>query len=218
MFIKYVLDMWKGLIMKESQYEELLNINTKGEVLWSEKIKHYHPYQATSYDAIEKLFEQYFINEDDYIVDFGCGKGRLNFYINHFFKSKVVGVEMNEEYYKECLINKENYLSKHKRSSNDIEFYCCYAQDYKIKDLENKFYFFNPFSVQIFRKIVINIINSAYENNKSVELILYYPSDDYIYFLENETSFILSQEIILEHLYDSDNQECFLIYRLGMNE
>ena len=73
--------------MKESQYEELLNIKTTGEELWSEKIKHNHPYQATSYDALEKLFENYIVNKDDYIVDFGCGKGRLNFYINYFFKS-----------------------------------------------------------------------------------------------------------------------------------
>ena len=55
MFMYHVLEMWKGIMMKESQYEELLNIKTDGEELWSEKIKHNHPYQATSYDALEKL-------------------------------------------------------------------------------------------------------------------------------------------------------------------
>ena len=54
MFMYHVLEMWKGIMMKESQYEELLNIKTDGEELWSEKIKHNHPYQATSYDALEK--------------------------------------------------------------------------------------------------------------------------------------------------------------------
>ncbi|MGL6107169.1 methyltransferase [Romboutsia sp.] len=217
MFIEHVLEMWKGLIMKENQYEELLNIKTSGEELWSEKVKHYHPYQATSYDALETLFKEYTVKEKDSIVDFGCGKGRLNFYINYFFKAKVTGIEMDEDYYKECLLNKENYLLKYNTNSKDIEFSCCYAQDYEIKPLENKFYFFNPFSVQIFRKIVGNILDSAYQYSKDIELILYYPSDDYIYFLENETSLILQKEVILDHAFASDNQERFLIYKLDLN-
>ncbi|HSQ89153.1 methyltransferase, partial [Romboutsia sp.] len=154
--------------MEENSYEKLLNINTTGEELWSDKIAHYHPYQATLYQALDILFEEYSIKESDYIVDFGCGKGRLNFYINYFFKANVVGVEMDERYYHDCLCNKENYLKKHKRSSNKIDFKCCFAQDYEINPLENKFYFFNPFSVQIFRKIIDNILNSVYENERKI--------------------------------------------------
>ncbi|MGL5346587.1 MAG: methyltransferase [Peptostreptococcaceae bacterium] len=200
--------------MKESKYEELLNINTCGEQLWSEKIKHYHPYQATSYEALEKLFEKYDTNESDYIVDFGCGKGRLNFYINYFFKSSVTGIEMDKGYYKECLINKENYLNKNNRKNDKIGFECCLAQEYKIKDYENKFYFFNPFSVQIFRQIIENILDSYYESERKIEVILYYPSEDYIYYIENFTPFSLKDEVRLDYLYDSDCQERFLIYEL----
>ena len=200
--------------MEEKSYEKLLNINTTGEELWSDKIAHYHPYQATLYQALDILFKAYSIKESDYIVDFGCGKGRLNFYINYFFKANVVGVEMDERYYHDCLCNKESYLKKHKRSSNKINFKCCFAQDYEINPLENKFYFFNPFSVQIFRKIIDNILNSIYENERKIELILYYPGDDYIYYLENETPFVLKDEIILNDLYNKDSQERFLIYKL----
>lgn len=200
--------------MKESKYEELLNINTCGEQLWSEKIKHYHPYQATSYEALEKLFEKYQTNEEDYVVDFGCGKGRLNFYINYFFKASVTGVEMDKGYYEECIINKERYINKNNRKSDKINFECCFAQDYKIKAYENKFYFFNPFSVQIFRRIIDNILESYYENERKIELILYYPSDDYIYYIDNCTPFLLKDEVRLDYLYDSDSQERFLIYEL----
>lgn len=200
--------------MKESKYEELLNINTCGEQLWSEKIKHYHPYQATSYEALEKLFEKYDTSEGDYIVDFGCGKGRLNFYINYFFKSSVTGIEMDKGYYEGCLINKENYLHKNNRKSDKIRFECCLAQEYKIKENENKFYFFNPFSVQIFRKIIENILDSYYVNERKIELILYYPSDDYIYYIDNFTPFLLKDEVRLDYLYDADSQERFLIYEL----
>lgn len=202
--------------MQAQTYEKLLNINTIGEELWSEKINHYHPYQATSYQALELLFKNYKIKEEDYVVDFGCGKGRLNFYINYIFKCSVVGVEMDENYYHDCLYNKQTYLEKHKRrSSNKINFKCCFAQDYKIDKLENKFYFFNPFSVVIFRKIIDNILNSFYENQRDIELVLYYPSEDYIYYLENETQFVIKDEVILNDLYNKDSQERFLIYQLS---
>ena len=200
--------------MEEKLYEKLLNINTTGEELWSDKISHYHPYQSTLYQALDILFKEYSIQESDYIVDFGW-KGRLNFYINYFFKANVVGVEMDEEYYHDCLLNKENYLKKHNRSSNKINFECYLAQNYKINSLENKFYFFNPFSVQIFRKIINNILNCVCEHERKVELILYYPSDNYIYYLENETPFVLKDEIILNDLYNKDSQERFLVYQLA---
>ncbi|EPZ54540.1 hypothetical protein H477_3680 [[Clostridium] sordellii ATCC 9714] len=41
--------------MDEQFYEKLLNIDTTGEKLWDESITHYHPYQATSYIALDIL-------------------------------------------------------------------------------------------------------------------------------------------------------------------
>ncbi|MGL5749553.1 MAG: class I SAM-dependent methyltransferase, partial [Paraclostridium sp.] len=146
--------------MDDKFYEKLLNITTTGEKLWDETITHYHPYQATSYIALDILFKSYNMYSDDYVVDFGCGKGRLIFYLNSFFKCSVVGVEMDEGYYKDCLVNKQNYLEKHNRNCNQVDFKCVLAQAYKIKHKENKFYFFNPFSVNIFRKIINNILYS----------------------------------------------------------
>ena len=64
---------------------------------------HNHPYQPTLYEALDTLFEKYDLDEDDHIVDFGSGKGRIVFYINHFFRCYANGVEMNEIYYNESL-------------------------------------------------------------------------------------------------------------------
>lgn len=200
--------------MDDKFYEKLLNITTTGEKLWDESITHYHPYQATSYIALDILFKNYTMSKDDYVVDFGCGKGRLIFYLNSFFKCNVVGIEMDENYYKDCLINKENYLEKHKRNSNQIDFRCLLGQNYKIQPVENKFYFFNPFSVNIFRKIINNILDSYDLFPRTIDLILYYPSEDYIYFLENNTGFILYEEVRLPGLYEKDSSERFLVYRI----
>ena len=55
--------------MKEKYYEGLLNINTMGEQSWDETKKCYHPYEPTPYFALDKLFENYDINETDSVID-----------------------------------------------------------------------------------------------------------------------------------------------------
>lgn len=64
-------------------------------------------------------------------------------------------------------------------------------------------------------KVIHNILRSVEENPRDVELILYYASDDYRYFLDNQTIFELKDEIILPHLYEHNPYEKFLIYRLA---
>ena len=68
--------------MKEKYYDKLLNINTMGNQNWNKTSTHNHPYQPTLYIALEELFENYTLSEEDHIVDFGCGMGRLNFFAN----------------------------------------------------------------------------------------------------------------------------------------
>ncbi len=204
----------RGKIMKERYYENLLNINTSGEQRWDKKNIHYHPYEPTLYSALEVLFEDYYIDKDDCIVDFGCGKGRLNFYLNYFFKCFVTGIEMNQIFYIEAMENKNTYLKKNKKSIDKINFECCLAQDYKIQNYDNKFYFFNPFSVQIFTKIVENILISFEKSPRTIDIILYYPSEDYIYYLEYASPFILYKDIIIPKLNNKDERERFVIYRL----
>ena len=173
--------------MNEQYFETLLNIKTSGKQDLDETSIHYNRYEPTEYSSLDKFFKEYKLNSNDSIVDFGCGKGRLNFYINHFFDLTVTGIEMNHYFYKEALNNKTNYLAKHKKNPDNINFYCSLAEDYKIKPNDNIFYFFNPFSIQIFMKVLENILISVEESKRIVDLILYYPSDDYIFFLENYT-------------------------------
>ena len=201
--------------MKEHYYDKLLNINTRGNQKETNGSIHYHRYEPTQYIALEALFNEYELKSSDHVVDFGCGKGRLNFYIHYFFQASVMGIEMNELFYKEAIQNKINYQKKHKKNKDRIQFQCCLAEEYEINPLDNRFYFFNPFSIQIFIAVLINIIVSVGEADREVELILYYASEDYVYFLENHTGFELKKEIIVPGLYENDPYERFLIYRMG---
>ena len=200
--------------MDEQYYEKLFNIKTSGEQKIFNESLHYNRYEPTSYSALEILSKQYKFTAEDSIIDFGCGKGRLNFYINHFFDSTVTGIEMNSFFYKEAIDNKSDYLKKHKKKKDKINFLNYFAEEYNINPLDNKFYFFNPFSIQIFIKVIGNILISVEKYERIIDVILYYPSDDYIYFLENNTPFILLNEIKLPYLYDNDPRHSFLVYRL----
>lgn len=198
----------------EKNFESLLNIHTSGNQKGFNELIHYNRYEPTAYYVLEALLHNYPLLESDNVVDFGSGKGRLNFFLNYFFNSSVEGIEMNKYYYQESLDNKKSYLAKHKKDTDRIHFTNCIAEEYKIKPTDNKFYFFNPFSVQIFIKVVTNILYSVIDYNRVIDLILYYPSDDYIYYLEDYTMFSLIKEIKIDKYYEKDYRERILIYRL----
>lgn len=200
--------------MIEHYFDKQMNVKTGGDQQGFNKSYHYHRYEPTPYSALEDLFDQYQLKSTDRIVDFGCGKGRLNFFIHYLYDATVIGVEMNQEFYDEALENREHYIKTTENSKDQIQFLCCLAEDYQINPLDNIFYFFNPFSVEIFMNVINKILLSVEKSNRDIDLILYYGSEEYIYYLENSTSFELKEEVILHGLYEQNPYEKFVIYRL----
>ena len=201
--------------MKEHYYDKLLNIKTKEKQQCFHKSLQYHRYEPTPYSALEELFRHYELKSSDRVVDFGCGKGRLNFYIHYFFHSEVIGVEMDEMLYEKAMANLERYIRKTKNRKEKIQFQCCLAEEYPINPLDNRFYFFNPFSIQVFRNVINNILRSVERYQRQIDVVLYYPSEDYIYYLENYTAFELIMEVKIPIIYKHNPNERFLVYRLG---
>ena len=200
--------------MDEQYYENLLNIKTSGKQDLNETSIHYNRYEPTDYSSLEKFFSEYSLKETDSIIDFGSGKGRLNFFINNKFNAKVTGIEMNTFFYNEALKNKSSYIECSKKYENKISFINCLAEEYSIKDEDNIFYFFNPFSLQIFMKVLENILTSFCKCSRQIDIIIFYPSTDYIFFLENSTLFNLVLELKLDN-FKNDPNERFLVYRLS---
>lgn len=203
-------------MITEEFCENILNIKTSGIQQIDDKFYHYNRYEPTDYRALDLLFSNYDLLETDSIVDFGSGKGRLMFYINYEFNSKVTGIEMNFNYIRESLENKQNYLKKYKKKEDKITFLNILAEDYEVSKEDTKFYFFNPFSIQIFMKVIDNILDSVDDYYRKIDIVLYYPSEDYIYYLENNTAFTLKKEVDVSKLYKHyDSREKFLIYTLS---
>jgi len=200
--------------MKEYYYDKLLNIKTRGAQRMAADATHYNPYQPTPYRALEILFQNYHLKNSDHIVDFGCGKGRLSFYIDYFYNSTVTGVEMNKNLYDEAVRNRNRYLNQAEVGIDKIHFQYCLAEDYRVDPSDNRFYFFNPFSVEVFMSVIHNILRSAAQYKRDIELIVYYGSDDYTDYLENSTAFELQEKITLSDEFNGDPYDRFLIYRL----
>ena len=142
------------------------------------------------------------------LVDFGSGKGRLNFFAHHLFGTPSAGVEVDPSLHEASLRNLQRYIGK-----ADIEFINAYAQDYEIDPQDRWFYFFNPFSDPVFMSVVDRIQKSAADHPREVEVILFYPAVEYTDFLERRTAFELAEDIGLP-VEEKDPRERFLVYRL----
>lgn len=197
--------------LAERKFDRSLQIRTVGLREWREKKSAYNRYEATPYSALEKLFQQYKLNKDDKVVDFGCGRGRVTFYIHHRFNVPVTGIEANDKTFEEALMNKQMYRKKRQHLKAPIMLQYGLAEQYEIDKDDNCFYFFNPFSIKIFKRVVKNILKSLKENKRTVELILYYPLPEFKNFLRTETPFKMINKIQVHG--DHGRYGKFVIYR-----
>lgn len=199
----------------DKKFDDKLLIRTRGIREWRGDTP-YNRCEPTPYIALEKLFEKYKIDEEDKMVDFGAGRGRVAFYVHNRFNIPITGVELNETTIDEAIDNKRSYRTHAGHLKSPIKFEYGYAENYDISEEDNKFYFFNPFQAQIFEQVVENIIESAKEADKEVDIILYYPMPGYKKFLRENTDFQLIDKVLVEGA--KDKREKFLIYRLDPNK
>lgn len=193
--------------MNELEIEQMLQIQTSGQRDWYGPTE-YNRYEATPYAALDRLFQEYTFGLNDSVIDYGCGKGRVSFYIHHHFQIPVKGVEVNLLTFSEAM---DNLVTYGRHQHVPIEFDLAPAEKYEIGETDNRFYFFNPFSVQIFKKVVNRILDSVKAHRRQVDIILYYPMPDYTHFMKKNTPFQLVKEIKVPDT--NDRLDRFLIYR-----
>lgn len=182
----------------------LLNIDTSG-IDESKEDFHHNRYEATPYEVLDCLIESGYILKENKIVDYGCGKGRVALYLNHQIGCDATGVDYNDQLI--CIANENK-----KRLNSKVEFYCVNAEKYELTD-EDSFYFFNPFSEKILRKVINQIMISIYDHPRKVKLFFYYPDDEFITYLMGLDELICVDEIDCMHLYkNNDIRERILVF------
>jgi len=197
--------------MNEQQFEKLLNIQTAGFQYGFPKLAQYHRYEPTPYEGLEQLFEQYELPRNAQLVDIGCGKGRVPIYIHYRFHIPVVGIEMDQKFFVEGENNRQQYIQRTKKRHVPITFLNMLAEDYAIVEKDNVFFFFNPFSIHIFRKIVRNILFSAEQHAREIHIILYYPAPEYMAFLQDELVVELVTEVKL--INEKNENERIVVFK-----
>lgn len=190
--------------------DKILKIHTEEIQRDGKDSYHFHRYEPTPYEVMDALFNVFTPEKEDVLVDYGCGLGRLNFYLENRFGIRSVGVELVESYFLRALENKEHYKGKRE----NITFFHAAAQDYEISPSDTIFYFFNPFSIEIFRRVINRILDSWQAYPRKITLILYYPEDDTIFYLEHHTNFRLTDEIAASDAVIKDRRERFCLYTL----
>ncbi len=199
----------------DKKFDDKLLIRTTGIREWREDTP-YNRCESTPYVALEKLFERYPLNEDDQLVDFGAGRGRVAFYTHHKFNIPITAIELNELTLDEALRNKKGYRTHANHLEAPIQFQYGYAEQYEITEEDTVFYFFNPFKAEIFEEVVDNIVRATEEFGKEVDIILYYPMPGYKRYLNEKTDFQLVHKVLIDGM--KDKKEKFLIYRLDPNK
>jgi len=190
--------------MNDYEWDRKLNIYTTGREYAHADEYHFH-YEPTSYDVLIRLAESGYIDSSSVLVDYGCGKGRVGFFLNKMLGCRTIGIEYDERICQQAKQNQDTYAGPAGKNNSDIEFLCMCAEEFKIEDADC-FYFFNPFSVNILKNVINKIINSYYENPRKIRLFFYYMEDDYLSYLLTAPELLFLEEIDCRDLFEGNNE------------
>ena len=193
----------------EIRWDKLLKIRTTGRDD-SKADQYRYPYETTPYSVLERLANSGLIRKNNTLIDYGCGKGRVDYFMAYQTKCKSIGIEYDERIYEKAMTNKETAVS-----SNKVIIELANAEKFEVLESVDKIYFFNPFSVEILQKVIAQILDSYYENIRTIQLFFYYPSDEYISYLMTVDELMYYDEIDCRDLFDgNDSRERIMIFEI----
>ena len=191
----------------ENNWDKLLQIQTIGRDDQNAD-QYHHPYEPTPYTVLERLAVSGFFTKDDVVLDYGCGKGRVGFFLSYRTKAAAIGIEYDDHIYELALKNQQTARAK-------ADFVLTRAEEYAVPPQINRCYFFNPFSVEILHKVMARILESWYENPREIYLFFYYPADDFLAYLMTVDELDFYDEIECDDLFPgNDPRERIMIFQL----
>lgn len=79
--------------MNEDSWDRLLKIRTSGrDDTGSDRYK--YPYEPTPYSVLERLGNSGEIGKKNTVLDYGCGKGRVDFFLSYQTGCNSIGIEI----------------------------------------------------------------------------------------------------------------------------
>ena len=152
------------------------------------------------------MAESGLISKNDTVLDYGCGKGRVSYFLAAQTGAKAIGIEYDERIYREAVQNGEN---------DSCRFELTRAEEYDVTGTVNRCYFFNPFSVEILQSVMAKILASYYAEPREMLLFFYYPSDEYMCYLMSISELDFYDEIDCDDLFEHpDARERIIVFSL----
>lgn len=195
---------------EEQKWDKLLQIHTTGRDD-SNSDQYRYPYEPTPYTVLERFANSGLLCKENTLLDYGCGKGRADFFLSYQTRCHTIGVEYNERIYEKAVENREQGVA-----AGRTEFVLADAVQFSVPAEVDRIYFFNPFSIEILKKVLARVLESYYENPRELFLFFYYPSDEYISYLMTVDELIFSDEIDCRDLFPGENKrEWIVVFEVG---
>lgn len=196
--------------MNEEKWDRLLQIRTSGRDD-SHADQYRYPYEPTPYCVLERLADSGYLRKGNTLLDYGCGKGRVEFFLSWQTRCRSIGIEYDERIYEKAAENQ-----KRAAAAGRVTFELADAEQFQVPEEADRIYFFNPFSLEILQKVISRIIASYYAAPREILLFFYYPSDEYISFLMTVDELTFSDEIDCGDLFqEKDPRERIVIFETG---
>ena len=194
----------------ETTIDRLLKIRTTGrDDSNSNQFK--YPYEPTPYVVLGRLANSGEITKANTLLDYGCGKGRVDYYLAYQTRCRAIGVEYDVRIFNTAMANHETAISRNRVTLENEN-----AEDYEVPAEVDRCFFFNPFSVEILAGTLGRILESYYENPREMYLFFYYPSDEFIGYLMGVAELEFEDEINCQDIFDGDNiREQVLVFSVN---
>lgn len=194
----------------EEKWDRLLRIRTTGRDD-SHADQYRYPYEPTPYSVLERLAQSGRIRKKQVLLDYGCGKGRVDFFLAYQAGCRSIGIEYDDRIYEKAVENQKAAVS-----SGGVRMEQANAEMFPVPPEVDRIYFFNPFSVEILQKVMNRILDSYYEQMRPIQLFFYYPSDEYLSYLMTVDELMFEDEIECGDLFPGeDPRERIVIFELG---
>jgi cyclopropane fatty-acyl-phospholipid synthase-like methyltransferase len=132
-------------------------------------------YQGTPTINLGLTLSKLPINYTDFVfIDIGAGKGRAVFMAARFPFKGIIGVELSENLHKQCEKNISR-LKKEKLNCLNIKTVHQDAATFQFPGEPLVIYFFQPFTEEVFQKVLKNLEQSLDLNSRQIIIMYYHP-------------------------------------------
>lgn len=195
----------------ETRWDKLLKIKTSGRDD-SRSDQYRYPYEPTPYSVLERLANSGYIRKKNVLLDYGCGKGRVELFMTYQTRCHAIGIEYDDRIFATACENKKSGISGERTT-----FLLENAENYQVPIEVDRVFFFNPFSIEILRKVIAAVTASCYENPRELLLFFYYPQNEYISYLMTVDELMFVDEIDCRDLFDGENsRERIVIFEVSI--